>query len=412
MSIPPGEIIANIFLFISLYFEIFLLLTFIEGVGKLKKEKVLPQSYPSATILVPVWNEAKTVMNTVNSLLSLNYPKEKLKIIVIDDGSTDKTWNIIQAFKNEPGVTLLHKENGGKYTALNLGLTQAKTDLVGCLDADSYVDSEALLRIAKHFENPKVMAVTPSIKVLDPKNIVQFIQRAEYHLNSFIRYVFSALNSQYIAPGSFSIFRREVFERIGNYRQAHNTEDMEMSLRMQANHMKIENAHDAYVYTVTPSTVYKLYKQRLRWLHGGFENLIDYRFMFFNRKYGTLSAFILPTTLICIGSALYFFLLITKNLVASSLTMAENINAIGLSNYQFHFSPDWLTAEVSYMSIIGSIFAISIIASILVGKYIANDRVRLSRDVVFYIFLYGFIAPFWFLKAVYNTALSRKTAWR
>jgi len=414
MGIPISEFLANIFLFVSLYFEVFLLLTFIERANSVKKKTLLPLAYPSATILVPVWNEATTVSKTLNSLLSLNYPKEKLKIIVIDDGSSDNTWSVLQDFNKDPAISLLRKENGGKYTALNLGLTHTTSDLVGCLDADSFVDSEALIRIAKHFENPKVMAVTPSIKVQDPKNIVQFIQRAEYHLSSFIRFVFSALNSQYITPGPFSIFRREVFEIIGNYKHAHNTEDMEMALRMQANYMKIENAHDAHVYTVTPATVYKLYKQRLRWIHGGLENMIDYKFMFFNRKYGVLSSFILPTTFICIGSALYFFLLVAKSIIMMSLSFAENVNAIGISNYQFNlgFSLDWFTNQITYLSIVGSIFSISIIVSIMMGKYIANDRVRVSRDIIFYIFLYGFIAPFWFLKAVYNTALSRKTSWR
>ena len=104
------------------------------------------------TIVVPCFNEEKTVEQTVFSLLNLNYPKDKLKIFLINDGSTDKTWEIINKFTDNPSVKVFHKENGGKYTALNLALENTETEFFGGLDADSYADPESLIRIMSYFQ--------------------------------------------------------------------------------------------------------------------------------------------------------------------------------------------------------------------------------------------------------------------
>ena len=97
----------------------------------------------------------------------------------------------------------------------------------------------------------------------------------------------SLVNAIHVTPGPFSIFRKEVFDKIGKYKHAHTTEDIEIALRMQKHHMKIENAPDAYVYTNTPKTVKSLYKQRKRWIYGFIQNALDYRGLFFKKKYGT-----------------------------------------------------------------------------------------------------------------------------
>jgi cellulose synthase/poly-beta-1,6-N-acetylglucosamine synthase-like glycosyltransferase len=244
--------------------------------------------------MVPCWNEAGTLSKTIHSLLNLNYPKDKLKIMIIDDGSTDNTWKVAEKFKNKPQVEMYHKENGGKYTALNFGLSKTTTDLVGCLDADSYVDKDALQNIVTYFQDKETMAVTPSVKVWQPKTIIQLIQKVEYGWGIFLRKMLSYMGALYVTPGPFSIFRREVFDVVGGYKHAHQTEDMELAMRLQTNHIKIANAHNAYVYTVAPATLRKLYKQRLRWTYGFLKNVIDYRFVFFKREYGNLGIFVLP----------------------------------------------------------------------------------------------------------------------
>ncbi|MEK7069330.1 MAG: glycosyltransferase family 2 protein, partial [Patescibacteria group bacterium] len=302
MGVISGSILY-ISIFLSVYVQVFFLVTFFENSKKIitRSERIKLKKYPSVTIIVPCFNEEKTVYKTVRSLLDLNYPKEKLKIFLIDDGSTDSTWNAISKFLHYTNIKLFKKENGGKYTALNLGLQNIETEFVGCLDADSFAHSESLIRIMSYFEHDDtIMAVAPSVTVYNPQNIIQNAQKAEYHMGVFMKKMLGFLGAINVTPGPLTIFRKKVFDDLGPYRHAHNTEDMEIAYRMQKNHYKIEHCNDAYVYTNTPGTMKKLYKQRLRWIYGFINNTFDYRGVLFRKKYGNFALFTLPTGIISI----------------------------------------------------------------------------------------------------------------
>jgi len=220
------DMVISVFLFVSLFFEVFLLLTFIENKKNPKDKKSTSfTDYPTATIVVPCYNEQKSIFGTIESLLALDYPKDKMKIMIVDDGSTDDSWNLIQKYKNNSLIQLFHKENGGKHTALNFAISQSKSDIIGCLDADSFVNPDALKKIASHFSNKKTMAVVPSIKVFEPKNVFEKIQKVQYEWGIFMRKTLSFLNALYVTPGPFSFFRKEVFEEVGrfDYRSPSNT---------------------------------------------------------------------------------------------------------------------------------------------------------------------------------------------
>src|SRR3989344_4897515 len=249
-------------LFIALFFEVFLLITYLEVREEMKKEdKWLPKRFPTVTVIVPCFNEEKTVIETIKSILNLDYPKELVSIILVNDGSTDNTLKVFNKFKNHSRIKILSKPNGGKHTAVNLALEQVETELVGCLDADSFVMPNALQKIVPYFDDEKTMAVTPSIKVHEPKNFLQYIQKTEYSWSIFLRRMLSSMGALYVTPGPFSIFRTRVFRELGGYKHAHMTEDMEMAMGMQKNRYKIVNSHGAHVYTITPSTLKDLIKQ-------------------------------------------------------------------------------------------------------------------------------------------------------
>ena len=288
--------------FLAVYVQVFLLVTFIEHRKEIfiRGHDITLDNYPTVTIIVPCYNEEKTVSITIESLLTLNYPGDKLDIIVVDDGSRDNTWNVLQKYSSNKRISLYRKENGGKHTALNLGLEHATGEFFGCLDSDSSVHPEALKRIISVFDNPKTMAVAPSIVVRDPKSIIQYAQRAEYDMAHYNKKMLAFLGGIHVTPGPFSIFRKKVFDQIGNYRKSHHTEDQEIALRMHKNGLKIDHCPDAYVYTSSPNTVPKLYKQRVRWIYGFIKNATDYREFFFNPEYGTVGLFTLPSGFISI----------------------------------------------------------------------------------------------------------------
>ncbi|MBX4215767.1 glycosyltransferase family 2 protein [Candidatus Parcubacteria bacterium] len=410
------ELIATIpvyvFTFISLYFQVFLLLTFLEKRAAIDKEEwaAEPSFYPSVTVIIPCWNEEKTVVPTALSVFGLDYPKEKLHLAIVDDGSTDRTWEVIQRFKGLPNVKLFRKKNGGKHTALNLALAEVSTELVGCLDADSFVERDALKKIAKAFEDASVMAVTPAIKVDDPRGLLGLIQNVEYNFGIFFRKVMGTLDAIQVTPGPFSIFRKKVFDDLGPYKKAHNTEDLEIAFRMHAARYRIVNSHQAYVRTVAPATFRGLYRQRLRWVYGFLKNALDYKFLFLSKKYGNFGMFMLPAAVVSIFSVLYLVGWSLFNFGAYLAGKLAEANIVGIGSVTTHL--DWFFLSSELLTFVSIILFLFVVTMIFIGKSLANDTRRFPLDVLYFLALYGFIVPSWLFMALVNTAFSRVSSWR
>jgi len=413
MNIISG--IVFVLTFLSVYVQVFFLITFLE-----RKKNILIRTgsieldeYFGVTVIVPCYNEEKTITTTVDSLLDLDYPKDKLQIFIVDDGSKDNTWQVIQEFTKYENIKVFHKENGGKYTALNLGLEKVETPFVGCLDADSFVDREALKRIMTYFYDKDTMAVAPSIIVDKPKNILQGAQKAEYDMAIYNKKMLAFLGGIHVTPGPFSIFRKKVFDDLGPYRHAHNTEDQEIALRMQENHYKIEHCSDAYVYTIAPNTVGKLYRQRLRWIYGFIRNAIDYRRLLFKKKYGTIAFFTLPSGIISVLSVVFLFAMLFFNLISFVIHKIVQIKAVGVGNTFLgsNFNFDLFFFDTKTIVFISIILYTSIIVSLLLGRSMLEGKPRISFDMFYFIIIYSVIAPFWILKALFNAARSKQSSW-
>jgi len=410
-----SETATYIFLFIALYVEVFFLITYFEFRARSARaaagqEKIPDGKLLGVSVIVPVWNEETTVLKTIFSLLKLNYPKDKLSIFIVDDGSTDKTWNVIQRFSRNKQIKLFRKENGGKHTALNYALEFIDSELVGCLDADSFVHPESLRRIVAQFGDKEIMAVTPSIKVFEPKGFLGLIQKAEYMFGIFLRKVFYHLNAIYITPGPLSIFRRSVFRQIGNYKHAYNTEDMEIGMRMQKNRMKIGNVSNAFVYTVTPATLKTLFKQRLRWVYGFIKNAIDYRDMFFRPQYGNLGMVVFPAAGFSVFSTIFFFLSTIVNRINDLILKIKEISTVGFSWRGFHFDFFYMNTDV--MVFVSIIAVLGTLLIIMTSRELAEEKNKFGLDSVFFLMFYIFLVPLWQAKAVYNVIFAKKTKWR
>ncbi len=413
ISIP--NIIFNVLVFLSVYVQVFFFVTFLENRKKIvtRNGKIALAHYPAVTIAIPCWNEERTVESTVNSLLSLNYPKDKLNILLIDDGSTDNTWNIIQSFSRYPHIKVFHKENGGKYTALNLALEHTESEFFGGLDADSMVHPESLVRMMSFFEKePSIMAVAPSVTVHNPKNIIQNAQKAEYNMGVYLKKMLCFLGAINVTPGPMTIFRKKVFTDLGGYRYGHNTEDMEIAYRMQKNHYKIEHCNDAYVYTETPATIHKLYKQRLRWIYGFLNNTIDYKGVLFRKKYGNFAVFTLPMGVLSIISVAYLFIRIVYDLSAFLYSKIVVLVTVGWHAHWHipHFDLFFINIQ-SFNFLILFIYLLVLFA-IMFGRKMTKEKNIFSFDILYFFPVFGLIAPFWLMKAVYNTIISRKPEWR
>ena len=408
-------IIFYVFSFISVYVQIFFLMTFLEKRRHIvhNPDNLELSSYPTVTIAVPCYNEEKTIDKTIKSLLSLDYPKDKIKIFIIDDGSTDNTWNVIQKFNDNTSVVLLQKENGGKHTAINLALEKTDSEFFGCLDSDSMVHPQSLKRILKYFERDvKTMAVAPSIIVYNPKNVLQYAQSIEYDMSIYTKKMLGFMGGIHVAPGPFSIFRKKVFDELGPYHKAHNTEDQEIALRMQEHGYKIDHCPDAYVYTVSPNSVIKLYRQRQRWIYGFIKNLIDYRRLLFKKEYGTIALFTLPSGLISIFGVIFLFVNILGNLIKFIYNKIIQIQTIGFSNvFSLHYHFDWFFINTKAALLFSIILYILVITSVLIGRRMAEGKSGLTLSIFYFVIIYSVIAPFWILRAIYNAIISKESSW-
>ena len=397
-------------LFLALYTLTLFFIAFFEEIEKEKTRQDKLQYYPKVAVIVPAYNEEETIESTVNSLLALDYPKDRLKIYVVNDGSKDKTWEVLQSYRDNKQVSLLSKENGGKASAMNFAFErlEADTELVGILDADSFVKKDALLEMVKKFqEDPKYSAVTPAIKIYNPNKIIRFLQNAEYNLSVWLRKSFDNLGTIFIIPGPFSFYKKEALDTAGPWKHAHGTEDLEMGLRFQEMGLKIANTSKAVVYTVSPDTVYKLYKQRLRWTYGFLNNAWDYRFLFFNPKGGALSFFALPVSVLSIIFALYIFFYGIYTFIKTIVEKVLNIYEFGLSLSL----PDFFYWNFSLTLWLAIILVVSAYVATKMGDTASGERNLRFKDQLAYIFLYGFIAPFWLFVALYKTIRGQSVKW-
>ncbi len=400
--------------FLAVYVQVFLLVTFFENRRRIfiRSDKINLDVYPTVTIIVPCYNEEKVISLTVDSLLGLDYPQDKLKIIVVDDGSKDNSWGVVQKYKNNPQILLLKKENGGKHTALNLGLQNSTSEFVGCLDSDSSVHPEALKRIITYFDNTDVMAVAPSIIVRDPKNILQYAQRAEYDMAHYTKKMLAFLKGIHVTPGPFSIFRKKIFDVMGPYRKAHHTEDQEIALRMHKYGFRIEHCPDAYVYTSGPSTIPKLFRQRVRWIYGFIQNARDYKELFFRPQYGAIGMFTLPSGIISICGTMFLLVFMIYQLYNFIVRKVIQVKVTGFDSLSsLHLSLDPFFINTRAFLFVSIILYLLVIASLLNGRRMIHGRKILSWDIFIFIIVYTMLAPFWLIKAIWGAIRSKEPSW-
>ncbi|MDE1798307.1 MAG: glycosyltransferase family 2 protein [Candidatus Micrarchaeota archaeon] len=254
------------------------------------------KKWPTVTLVIPSYNSRHTIFECIKACQAIRYPN-KVEILVVDDGSTDGSTEQIAKIK---GIRLLRKEkNAGKGAALNMAIRQAKGEIIGCVDSDTYASPDTLIRAVPQFvEDEKTGAVVLFINAAAPSNLLQRIQELEYWVSfGFYFKTVAFISALHVTPGPMALYRRAVFEQLGGFDEHNIAEDMEIALRMHRHGWKVKTCHGAPVYTEVPATWKSLYRQRLRWFRGGLHNVFKYSDMFLNPRYGSLGLFVLPMVL-------------------------------------------------------------------------------------------------------------------
>jgi len=248
------------------------------------------------SIIIAAYNEEKVIAKTISSLLQGRH--RAYEIIVIDDGSTDKTSEEVTShYRENPRVTLLRQSNGGKSSALNYGIQHAQHDVFICLDADTQFDPDAVTHLAKHFVDPQVGGVAGNIKVGNRRSILTHWQSMEYITNiSIARRAYAFLNAILVVAGAAGGWRRAVVEQAGGYHSDSLAEDMDLTWRVRRLGWRVMNEPAAIGYTEAPEDFNGLYKQRFRWSYGALQCLWKHRNAFF--KHGFFGWLGVPSVLI------------------------------------------------------------------------------------------------------------------
>ncbi|MBI5148133.1 glycosyltransferase family 2 protein [Candidatus Pacearchaeota archaeon] len=380
-----------------------------------KLRKIKPNKIPSVTIIIPAYNEEKNIGQTIKSLLKLKYPKNKLDIIVIDDGSKDNTYKIAKSF-GKYGVRIYTKKNGGKANAMNFGLRHVKTEFVGSLDADSFVEAEALINMVGFFEDKEVMAVTPTLRIWKPRNIIQRVQRTEYLFGVFLRKIFSFIGTIHVTPGPFTIYRKKFFDKYGGYDEKTLTEDMEIAMRIQSKNYMIENSLYAGVDTVAPDNLKGLFRQRVRWYRGFIDNAIRYKHLF-GSKHGNLGLIILPSALLSIGLVLWFtyfgfYYILSKIITSISNLALINFNVLPLIKRYFYILPSNIIIQLSNPMIMLSLICIILgFININLAKRFSNEKQSIKSAYLLFLLLYGPLFCVWWSIAIISRIFKLNVKW-
>jgi cellulose synthase/poly-beta-1,6-N-acetylglucosamine synthase-like glycosyltransferase len=249
------------------------------------KERKVPslssEKLPIVSILVPVKNEEKVVGRLLGALLNLDYPSQKVEIILIDDGSTDKTIEICKEYAvgHHDRIRLLCRSaSDGKPSALNYGLKHAHGEIVATFDADNVPEPDTLLKAVEFFVDPSVDAVQGTICSInaDENMLTKFLSyEAAVRFRAYLQGK-DVLRLFVHLAGTCQFIRREVLTKIGGWSEESLSEDMEISARLTKNNYTIKYAPDMRSWEENPSTLGQLMSQRLRWYRGCLDAALKY----------------------------------------------------------------------------------------------------------------------------------------
>jgi cellulose synthase/poly-beta-1,6-N-acetylglucosamine synthase-like glycosyltransferase/peptidoglycan/xylan/chitin deacetylase (PgdA/CDA1 family) len=262
---------------------------------------------PPVSILVPAYNEAVGIERAVRSLAESDYPGV-FEVVVIDDGSTDQTPEIVEALSSEwgsraqpglPRVRLLRQANAGKAAALNRGLAATRNEIVVTVDGDTIFEPDSLTNLVQRFRDPEVGAISGNTKVGNRHGLLGRWQHIEYVMGfNLDRRMYEVLGATPTVPGAIGAFRRTALADIGGVSGATLAEDTDITLDVGRAGWQVVYAGRARAWTEVPSTLRGLYRQRQRWAYGTFQSIWKHRAALRRREDGRVGTRAIPYLLL------------------------------------------------------------------------------------------------------------------
>ncbi|MFC0007916.1 bifunctional polysaccharide deacetylase/glycosyltransferase family 2 protein [Micromonospora siamensis] len=238
------------------------------------KRRPPPVGVP-VSVIVPAYNEAANIAATVRSLVASAYPA--LEVIVVDDGSSDGTADIVERMRLR-GVRVIRQANAGKPAALNTGIRAARADLLVLVDGDTVFQPDTVGRLVQGFADPSVGAISGNTKVANRRRLLGRWQHLEYVIGfNLDRRMYDVLRCMPTIPGAIGAFRRQVLIGVGGVPSDTLAEDTDLTMKVLRAGWRVTYEESAIAWTEAPSSLRQLWRQRYRWCYGTLQAMWKHR---------------------------------------------------------------------------------------------------------------------------------------
>lgn len=353
-------------------------------------KKNILYAMPYVTIILPAYNEEKSIRKALDSLIETDYPNKE--VLVVDDGSTDGTRAIALRYKDRMpsnSYFVISKPNGGKSSAINYALRFAKSEYIIVIDADSVIGRDAIKEIMKYFQQPNVVAVAGNIKVKNRNSILTYCQALEYliGINLFKR-AYDVFGVVMVVPGPLGGFRKNLLFGHGEYDSDTLTEDFDTTLKALKTGKAVQASSYAISYTEAPETLDGLYRQRIRWNRGTLQTLLKHKDIITNSRYGMVQKY---------GYPLLFLTLITLPFL--SMVVAAFI-ILAVANGQWFFILQTFLIFVALEAVLASLAVI-----------MDEEDWKLILFSPLLVVGYKHLVDFFVIKSVFDVLLRKNLKW-
>lgn len=287
----------------------------------------LLDEHPWVTLVIPAYNEGPVLANCVRSLLASDY--ERLEIIIVDDGSTDDTADVMAGLvQRHPSVRTISQRNAGKAAALNRGIRASTGDVLFFVDADGIFAPGTVSEMLRGFDHPDVGAVCGDDRPVNLNRVqTRLLAMLSHAGTGLVRRALALVGCLPIISGNIGAFPREVIERVGGFDESTVGEDLELTWRVHRSGYRVAFQPTALVSAESPSTLRTLWRQRVRWARGLLQTTRTHRGMIGNPRHGlfglylgvnTLTMIVLPLMQLLVMICLPFALATGRITIASS----------------------------------------------------------------------------------------------
>ncbi|OGJ20038.1 hypothetical protein A3K73_03965 [Candidatus Pacearchaeota archaeon RBG_13_36_9] len=412
MRVLPFIYLAYMFVF--LYFLIFFLLIYVRNRKDLFSFEELGKHY-GVSFVVPAYNEGETIGEALKAIFDIDYDNI-IEVIVVNDCSTDNTREVVEKFKKVyPKIKLINNEKnlGNAAGSQNVGLRNARGELIAVVDADSYPSGDCLKKMVGYFDDPRVGVVTAPVYVRNNDKFLERLQYIEYKTIGFSRRLLDYVDGVYVTPGPLAVYRKTALDEIGGFDEKNLTQDIEATWSLAYYKWKRRMCLATQVTSTAPTKFKEWFSQRRRWLLGGLQCIKKHWKTMLNPKTGMLGMFIVPffilgTFLGSVGLGVFIYIFSTRiisNFLYTRYSITANTPLVTLND--FYLTPSFLNYLGVLLFLFGLVFTF-IILKVLKEKLLTKQRMF---DLFFYVFVYNSLYPLILISSIWKLARG-KMEWK